>query len=72
MVASGSSMRILLVDDVQLDRMQLAIRLKQLGHNVEAVSSGREALSLYPQFDPELVLMDISMPEIALQPPTLF
>lgn len=64
MVASGSSMRILLVDDVQLDRMQLAIRLKQLGHNVEAVSSGREALSLYPQFDPELVLMDISMPEM--------
>ncbi|WP_165312939.1 GGDEF domain-containing response regulator [Vibrio ziniensis] len=64
MVASGSSMRILLVDDVQLDRMQLAIRLKQLGHNVEAVSSGREALLLYPQFDPELVLLDISMPEM--------
>ncbi|MCZ4370324.1 diguanylate cyclase [Vibrio diazotrophicus] len=64
MVASGSSMRILLVDDVQLDRMQLAIRLKQLGHNVEAVSSGREALLLYPQFDPELVLLDISMPDM--------
>ncbi len=64
MGATGSSMRILLVDDVQLDRMQLAIRLKQLGHTVEAVSSGREALTLYQGFDPELVLLDISMPDM--------
>lgn len=64
MKSSGSSMRILLVDDVQLDRMQLAIRLKQLGHCVEAVSSGQEALDIYSQFDPELVLLDISMPEM--------
>ncbi|WP_244291692.1 MULTISPECIES: diguanylate cyclase [Vibrio] len=64
MTVKGSSMRILLVDDVQLDRMQLAIRLKQLGHNVEAVSSGKEALELYSSFDPELVLLDISMPEM--------
>ncbi len=64
MTVKGSSMRILLVDDVQLDRMQLAIRLKQLGHNVEAVASGREALDVYPSFDPELVLLDISMPDM--------
>lgn len=62
MVSSGSSMRILLVDDVQLDRMQLTIRLKQLGHHVEAVASGQAALDSYCQFDPELILMDISMP----------
>ncbi|ELV8714454.1 diguanylate cyclase [Vibrio vulnificus] len=64
MISTGSSMRIMLVDDVQLDRMQLAIRLKQLGHIVEAVSSGREALRLYEEFAPELVLLDISMPEM--------
>lgn len=57
-------MRIMLVDDVQLDRMQLAIRLKQLGHVVESVSSGKDALDLYQEFDPELVLLDISMPEM--------
>lgn len=57
-------MRILLVDDVQLDRMQLAIRLKQLGHIVKAVGSGIEALNTYESFDPELVLLDISMPEM--------
>ncbi|MGF1754679.1 diguanylate cyclase [Vibrio makurazakiensis] len=57
-------MRILLVDDVQLDRMQLAIRLKQLGHDVESVGSGREALELYADFEPELVLLDITMPDM--------
>ncbi|MCG9555093.1 diguanylate cyclase [Vibrio sp. Isolate31] len=64
MIEKGSSMRILLVDDVQLDRVQLAIRLKQLGHIVEAVGSGKEVLSIYSDFDPELVLLDISMPEM--------
>ncbi|GAL32398.1 response regulator [Vibrio maritimus] len=46
-----SSMKILLVDDAQLERMQLQIRLKQLGHEVEVAASGREALALYPTFD---------------------
>ncbi|HAS6600200.1 TPA: diguanylate cyclase [Vibrio parahaemolyticus] len=64
MQPTGTSMRILLVDDVQLDRMQLAIRLKQLGHIVKAVGSGLEALNTYESFDPELVLLDISMPEM--------
>ncbi|MDV6250140.1 diguanylate cyclase [Vibrio sp. EA2] len=59
-----TSMRILLVDDVQLDRMQLAIRLKQLGHIVKTVGSGSEALEVYENFDPELILLDISMPEM--------
>ncbi|GAD77900.1 putative response regulator [Vibrio azureus NBRC 104587] len=57
-------MRILLVDDVKVDRMQLAIRLQQQGHDVEAVSSGREALELYERFDPELILLDIAMPNM--------
>lgn len=60
----GTSMRILLVDDVQLDRMQLAIRLKQLGHVVKAVGSGLEALNEYDSFDPELILLDIAMPDM--------
>ncbi|MBR9788589.1 MAG: diguanylate cyclase [Vibrionaceae bacterium] len=64
MQPKGTSMRILLVDDVQLDRMQLAIRLKQLGHIVRTVGSGTEALNIYESFDPELVLLDISMPEM--------
>ena len=57
-------MNILLVDDVQMERIQLAIRLKQLGHTVEMASSGQEALDMYPKFEPDLVLLDISMPDM--------
>ncbi|MFM2586808.1 diguanylate cyclase [Vibrio sp. TBV020] len=57
-------MKILLVDDVQMERIQLAIRLKQLGHTVEMADSGKRALELYPDFEPELILLDISMPDM--------
>ncbi len=59
---SNTSIRILLIDDLQLERMQLGIRLKQLGHTVEVAESGEKALDIYTSFDPELVLLDISMP----------
>ena len=59
------AMRILLVDDVHLERMQLAIRLQRLGHIVEAVGSGHEAIEKYPLFDPDLVLLDVSMPDLS-------
>ncbi|USD68238.1 diguanylate cyclase [Vibrio sp. SCSIO 43136] len=64
MELSSASIRILLVDDLQVERMQLAIRLKQLGHSVEMAESGARALELYPSFEPELILLDISMPEM--------
>ncbi|WP_371133747.1 GGDEF domain-containing response regulator [Vibrio japonicus] len=57
-------MRILLVDDVQSERMYLAVRLKQLGHTVAMAKSGIEALEIYPEFEPDVVLLDISMPEM--------
>lgn len=59
------AMRVLLVDDVHLERMQLAMRLQRLGHVVEAVGSGHEAIEKYPLFDPDLVLLDISMPDMS-------
>lgn len=61
---SNSTMKILLVDDVQMERMQLAIRLKQNGHTVEMAASGQEALVKYAKFQPDLVLLDISMPDM--------
>ncbi|KOO04702.1 diguanylate cyclase [Vibrio nereis] len=57
-------MRILLVDDVQSERMRLAILLKQLGHTVVMAKSGMEALEAYPDFEPDVVLLDISMPDM--------
>ncbi|WP_050778693.1 GGDEF domain-containing response regulator [Vibrio orientalis] len=57
-------MKILLVDDVQMERIQLAIRLKQLGHTVEMADSGHRALELYHDFEPDLILLDVSMPDM--------
>ncbi|UXI03953.1 diguanylate cyclase domain-containing protein [Photobacterium sp. TY1-4] len=59
------AMRILLVEDVHLERMQLAMRLQRLGHVVEATGSGLEAIEKYTQFDPDLVLLDVSMPDMS-------
>lgn len=63
-LGSEALMRILLVDDVHSERMHLAIRLKQLGHTVAMAKSGIEALELYADFEPDVVLLDISMPEM--------
>ncbi|GAA06329.1 GGDEF domain-containing response regulator [Photobacterium leiognathi] len=57
-------MHILLVDDVFSERLHLELRLKKLGHVVKAVSSGQDALNCYATFDPDLVLLDICMPDM--------
>ncbi len=64
MAAIESSMRVLLVDDAQVERLQLQLRLKKLGHEVETAASGQQALEMYQDFDPELILLDITMPEM--------
>ncbi|CAH0535714.1 Protein-glutamate methylesterase/protein-glutamine glutaminase [Vibrio stylophorae] len=58
------AMKILLVDDVHLERVNLEMRLKNLQHQVLAVQSGEEALAQYQHFDPDLVILDISMPNM--------
>lgn len=56
--------RVLIVDDVAVDRQLLADVLTPLGFIVLQASSGMEALSVASQFVPDLVLLDIDMPEI--------
>ncbi|EAS65935.1 diguanylate cyclase [Photobacterium angustum] len=57
-------MHILLVEDVLSERLYLELRLKNLGHVVKAFSSGQDALNSYASFDPDLVLLDICMPDM--------
>ncbi|MCG3866132.1 MULTISPECIES: diguanylate cyclase [unclassified Photobacterium] len=57
-------MHILLVDDVLSERLHLELRLKKLGHVVKAFSTGQDALNSYASFDPDLVLLDICMPDM--------
>lgn len=55
--------RILHVDDQQDIRGIVQLALGKIGgFSVRSCSSGEEALEAAPQFDPELLLIDMSMP----------
>ena len=56
--------RILVVDDEENIRELLAMGLRYEGFDVEAVDGGRAALSLVPKFRPELIVLDVMMPDL--------
>lgn len=54
--------RILLVDDEEGIRKVLGILLMDSGYEVKSAASGEEALDIFREWRPELVLTDIKMP----------
>lgn len=56
--------RILIVDDVETNRMILEDIIQDMGFQTILAQSGVEALKLFYEFSPSLVLTDISMPEM--------
>lgn len=59
-----SHARVLLVDDVELNRTVAAAFLEETGVAIEMAVHGREALEKVETGDYDLVLMDIQMPEM--------
>ena len=59
-----SNARILVVDDDQVIQQLLKVNLELEGYAVEVASDGEEALVLFDQFRPDLVLLDIMMPKL--------
>src|ERR1043166_60471 len=58
-------MRILIADDHALFRDGLRSLLRSQGHDIVAeAKNGREAVQLAHQHKPDVVLMDVSMPEV--------
>lgn len=55
-------MKVLLVDDSLVDRMIIESFLQDLGHEVVIGENGQEAVQLYQQHEPDLVLLDEVMP----------
>lgn len=58
-------MRLMIVDDSTVIRHK--IERAVLGHDVQVVGqagNGREALSMFRQLDPDLITLDITMPEM--------
>ncbi len=55
---------ILVVDDDQHNRDMLSRRLQRLGHTVETVPGGREALASLTKRQYDVLLLDVMMPDI--------
>jgi signal transduction histidine kinase len=56
--------RILVVDDDATTRRTLRAMLEKALYKVECAASGAEALALLPEYRPELVLLDVLMPDM--------
>ena len=55
---------VLIVDDLEVNRDLLARRVKRLGHSHDFADSGRTALERMRATEFDLVLLDITMPEM--------
>jgi signal transduction histidine kinase/CheY-like chemotaxis protein len=62
---SPASKRILVVDDNRDAASSLAMMLECIGHEARAAYDGHEALAAAEAFNPEVVLLDIGMPNIS-------
>jgi CheY-like chemotaxis protein/nitrogen-specific signal transduction histidine kinase len=60
----GIKRKILVVDNESVDRKLLVELLQPLGFNVFQAKNGRECLELLSDSDPDLILMDLAMPEM--------
>ncbi len=58
-------MKILAIDDQQLILMSLKKRLMELGYAVATASSGKEGIDQFDAFKPDLVIVDINMPDMS-------
>ena len=63
-VAPDGTGRILLVEDSQANQMVAIAMLERGGYEVDAVANGLEAVEAVGRFRYDLVLMDLSMPEM--------
>ena len=64
MTTEPQSGSILVVDDDRVNRMLLARTLVTLGHRVATAANGREALDRMLAQEPDIVLLDVVMPEM--------
>ena len=59
--------KVLVVDDEASIRRILDTRLSMIGYTVVTASDGEEALSLFRKEAPNLVILDVMMPQLLLQ-----
>jgi len=57
-------LKILVVDDYAINRNILRTYLERLGHNVHEAANGAEAIDQAKLFEPDIIFMDVEMPEM--------
>lgn len=60
----GPRRKILVVDNEPVDRELLLNILEPLGFEVREAASGADCLRIYPEFQPEIIFMDLAMPQM--------
>jgi class 3 adenylate cyclase len=60
----SSAGRILVVDDTSENIQALAAILKQKGYQISVATNGRQALEVLTRIQPDLILLDVMMPEM--------
>jgi two-component system OmpR family response regulator len=59
-----SAARLLLVDDEDNLRSMLEAALRHSGFDVHPVANGRDALDAVPEVDPDLIVLDVMLPDL--------
>jgi len=62
--APVASPRILVVDDTPANIQSLAATLKEKGYQISVATNGKQALDVLARVQPDLVLLDVMMPEM--------
>lgn len=56
--------KILLVEDDANQRLLVREELEEVGYQVEEATNGKEGIAKFKEVDPDLVILDIRMPEM--------
>jgi twitching motility two-component system response regulator PilG len=59
-----SGVKVAVVDDAKTIRMMMSHTLKNMGCEVECAEDGYKALGMLRRFKPDLIFLDITMPEL--------
>ncbi|MFF7388697.1 response regulator transcription factor [Streptomyces scabiei] len=57
--------QLLVVDDEEGIRSMLTMALEFLGYQVTAAATGRQALQAVTRYDPDLILLDVNLPDLS-------